>query len=285
MNCSKNLYHRLGAIFLFGFAILAHGSVSDEALQKQYGGTVLTLRQFYPGHHLHFDAAGKLDSAVAPGAWTVDGQVRVKTISLIDGVVHIQGQRMLLFFDTESKQLRDVGSLTKQDTARKHLYNKKVDKWAADAGGIEIEVECGVTHPKEADLIKAMNAVFLGPGEALVGVVPDFWKWYLSEPRLGLQEEGVLRVGGGVSSPFPTYKPDPTFTQQARGAGYSASTTLGLVVDQDGSPQHIQVLKPAGMGLDEQAVSTVRTWRFYPAQSDGRAVRAMIAVEVDFHLY
>jgi TonB family protein len=256
-------------------------------LQKQYGGKVLTLRQFYPGHHLHCDAVGKLDSAVAPGAWTVDGQVRIKTISLKDGVVHILGQRVLLFFDTESKQLRDVGSLTKKDTAMKR-FREKVDEWAADEGRIEIEVKCGLSQPETADLINAMNAVFLAPGEALAGVVPDFWKSYLSEPKLGSRvsvEEGVSRVSRDVSPPLPKYNPQPSFSQQARGAKYQAITTLRLIVDQGGLPQHVQILQPGGMGLDEVAVSAVRTWRFDPAKRDGKAVRVWIAVDVDFHLY
>jgi len=294
MNLSKNFSHRFGAVFFFGFTILAHGSVSDAQLQKQYGGKVLTIRQFYPGYHLHFDATGKLDSAVAPGAWTVDGQVQVKTIVLKDGVVHILGQRLLLFFDTESKQLRDVGSLTTKDTAMKRFSRKNVDEWAVEEGRIEIEVECGMTHPKKADLIKAMNAVFLAPGEALAGVAPDFWKSYLSEPKLGLRErwarqisveEGVSDVTGGFSLPVPAYQPEPPFSQQARQAGYMAITTLGLLVDQDGLPQHIQILQPAGMGLDENAVGAVRTWRFHPAQREGKTARAWIAVNVDFHLY
>jgi hypothetical protein len=104
-------------VLFLGLAALAHGTVNSADLQKQYEGQVLTMRQFYPGKHLHFDAAGKVASAVTPGTWTVDGQVRVKDISLKDGVVHIQGQRLFLFFDPNSKQLRDVGSVTKTDKA------------------------------------------------------------------------------------------------------------------------------------------------------------------------
>src|SRR5580704_193497 len=65
MNFIKHFRRRSGAILLFGLTILAHGSVNDAELQKQYQGQVLTLRQFYPGKHLHFDTTGKLVSAVA----------------------------------------------------------------------------------------------------------------------------------------------------------------------------------------------------------------------------
>jgi TonB family protein len=39
------------------------------------------------------------------------------------------------------------------------------------------------------------------------------------------------------------------------------------------------------MGLDEQAIEAVKTWRFRPATLDGKPVDAQIAVEVNFRLY
>jgi hypothetical protein len=86
--------------------------------------------------------------------------VRVQAISLKDGVVRILGRRLFFFFDPESKQLRDVGSLTKKDKARKVFGGNVVD-WAAEEGTTEIEVQCGVAYPEMGDLRKAMNAVFL----------------------------------------------------------------------------------------------------------------------------
>ena len=283
MNVSKHLCHWCGAILLFGFTIPAHGSVNSADLQKQYEGQVLTLRQFYPGERLHFDKGGKLANAVTPGAWTVDGQVQFKGISLKDGVVHIRGQRLFLFFDPETNQLRVVGSVTKADSARK-LFRKKVDEWAAKHGKIEIEVECGAPQPEMADLTQAMNAVFLAPGEALAGVVPDLWKSYLA-PKAASAGRGAYRVGGGVTAPRATFAPDPSYPEQARQAGYQAVTVLWLIVGSDGLPHDIRLVRPVGMGLDEAAVSTVSTWRFDPAKKDGSGVPVMINVEVSFKLY
>jgi TonB family protein len=259
--------------------------VNNADLQKQYEGQVLTLRQFYQGEHLHFDAAGKLAYPGMPGAWTVDGKVRVKDISLKDGVVHIRAQRLFLFFDPETKQLRDVGSVTKTDSAS-NLFREKVDEWAAKQGKIEIEVECGVTQPEMADLTKAMNAVFLAPGESLAGVLPDLWKGYDAGNYLDPKGRGAYRVGGSVSAPHKTYAPEPPYTETARGAQYHhALTVLFLIVDPDGLPQNIRVAKASGMGLDEAAASTVSTWRFDPAKKDGSPVAVMINLEVSFHLF
>jgi TonB family protein len=194
---------------------------------------------------------------------------------------------LVLFFDPENKQLRDVGSVTKTDNARK-LFRKR---WAAKQGKTEIEVECGVAQPEMADLTKAMNAVFLAPGEALAGVVPYFWKRYLepkasgSPPPLPEGAAMVHRVGGTVSAPRETYAPNPSYTELARQAGYQAGALLWLIVDRDGSTRSIMIVRPAGMGLDESAVDAVRTWRFDPAKRDGKEVSVQVNIEVNFHLY
>jgi TonB family protein len=305
MNFGKGLCHRFGAILLFGLTMLAHGSVSDADLQKQYGGKVLTLRRFYPGKFLHFDAAGQLhflhfdgadkpDSTVTPGAWTVNGQVRVQTIYLKDGVIHIWGQRLFLFFDPEEKQLRALDSVTKTEPISK-LFREKVGDWAAQEGKIEIAVECGVAHPEMSDLTKVMNAVFLAPGETLASwvLVPDFWNSYLSKPNLGPTVRanllgialGLEHGRSGVSPPLQTYAPEPSYSDIAHRAKYHATTTLAVVVDPDGSPHHIQILTPAGLGLDEAAVAAVSTWRFDPGKRYGIAIPLLVEVQVSFSLY
>ena len=58
-----------------------------------------------------------------------------------------------------------------------------------------------------------------------------------------------------------------------------------IVVATDGRPINIRVVNSLGMGLDEKAIETVRTWRFEPGQKDGHPVNVEMAVEVDFHLY
>jgi periplasmic protein TonB len=96
---------------------------------------------------------------------------------------------------------------------------------------------------------------------------------------------GVFRPGRGVTPPRPIYSPDPEFSEEARKAKYQGTCTLMIVVATDGRPINIRVVNSLGMGLDEKAIETVRTWRFEPGQKDGHAVNVEMAVEVDFHLY
>ena len=96
---------------------------------------------------------------------------------------------------------------------------------------------------------------------------------------------GVYRPGRGVSPPRPIYYPEPEFSEEARKAKYQGVCTLMIVVDTDGRPTNLRVVNSLGMGLDEKALETVRTWRFEPGLKDGHPVKVEIAVEVDFHLY
>ncbi|HME36294.1 MAG TPA: energy transducer TonB [Candidatus Sulfotelmatobacter sp.] len=96
---------------------------------------------------------------------------------------------------------------------------------------------------------------------------------------------GVFHMGSGATPPRAIYSPEPEFSDEARKAKYQGVCTLGVIVDANGHPTNIRVLNSLGMGLDEKAIETVKTWRFEPAMKDGHPVRFEIAVEVDFHLY
>jgi len=96
---------------------------------------------------------------------------------------------------------------------------------------------------------------------------------------------GAYRAGRGVTPPRPIYSPDPEFSEEARKAKYQGTCTLMIVVSADGRPTNIRVVNSLGMGLDEKAIETVKTWRFEPGLKDGHPVNVEMAVEVDFHLY
>jgi TonB family protein len=58
-----------------------------------------------------------------------------------------------------------------------------------------------------------------------------------------------------------------------------------LVVGTDGKPHDVRVVRMLGLGLDEEAIKTVKEWTFEPALKDGQSVPVQINVEVNFRLY
>ncbi len=96
---------------------------------------------------------------------------------------------------------------------------------------------------------------------------------------------GIMNVGGGVSAPTLVSRVDPEFTEEARSANFQGNVAIQLVVDQQGNPQNIHVVRRAGMGLDEKAMEAVREYRFHPAMYQGHPVAVQIVIDVDFHLH
>jgi TonB family protein len=96
---------------------------------------------------------------------------------------------------------------------------------------------------------------------------------------------GAYSVGGGVSAPIPIYKPEPAYSEEARKAKYQGTVVLWIVVDAQGSVTDAKVVRPLGLGLDEKALETVRTWKFKPALRNAVPVPVRVIVEVSFRLF
>jgi TonB family protein len=96
---------------------------------------------------------------------------------------------------------------------------------------------------------------------------------------------GVMQMGGGVSAPQLLYSPDPEFSDEARRAKYQGICLVGLIVDAQGNPQQIKIVRPLGMGLDEKAIEAVKQYKFKPAMYKGKPVAVAINIEVNFRIY
>ena len=96
---------------------------------------------------------------------------------------------------------------------------------------------------------------------------------------------GAYSVGGNVSAPIPIYRPDPPYSEEARKAKYQGTVVLYIVVDTTGAVTDCRVVKPLGLGLDEKAVETVRTWKFKPGMRNDVPVPVRVMVEVSFRLF
>lgn len=96
---------------------------------------------------------------------------------------------------------------------------------------------------------------------------------------------GVFKVGGGISAPRPLSTPDPEYTEEARNAKTQGTCILWMIVDDQGRPRDIRVVRGLGYGLDAKAIEAVKQWKFQPSMKDGHPVNVQISVEVGFKLY
>ena len=100
-------------------------------------------------------------------------------------------------------------------------------------------------------------------------------------------KEGIEHIGrgAGVTPPMPVHTVDPPYTDYARTEKIQGTVTLQIIVDTKGLPQNVHVLKPIGYGLDQNAVETVRKFRFKPALKDGKPVAVYMTIAINFRLY
>ncbi len=96
---------------------------------------------------------------------------------------------------------------------------------------------------------------------------------------------GIYHVGGGVAAPQLIFAPDPEFSDEARRAKFQGVCVVSLIVDAQGNPQRVQVVRRLGMGLDQKAVDAVKQYRFKPATLQGKPVPVEVNIEVTFRIY
>ncbi len=276
----------------------ANASDLENHLRDEYLGKIFVLRGFYSENQLRYDSSGALIGAASPGDWTGDGFVLIKQIQGSSRGLEVNARRMLIV-EADDKEFQFLQE------------NEKGMPW------LKIRVEIDHPSPEQADA--ALAKVFLTAQDDLADLVSDYWKPCLLAAASGRDErfhfdQKLATVPGVTGSetataaptaseekpPFdcsthshhrrgvhPTaiYQPSPEYSDEARRAKYQGVVVMKLVVNQEGIPTNIRIIRPLGMGLDEKALECVRKWKFQPAEDEGRPIPMEIAVEVSFHLY
>ena len=96
----------------------------------------------------------------------------------------------------------------------------------------------------------------------------------------------VYRLGSGIVSPKILVEVKPTYTAEAMRAKIQGTVWLEAVVLPDGSVGNVQITRSLDptFGLDQEAIKTVKRWRFVPGSRQGRPVAVLVEVEMTFTL-
>lgn len=114
---------------------------------------------------------------------------------------------------------------------------------------------------------------------------PQNGRWQTLQGREPVSEDDPMRLQRGDTPPRPIKTVEAVFSDEARRKGIGGTVLISMVVDKDGVPTHVFVLKSVGYGLDENALKAARQYRFQPATHDGDPVAVRISVQVNFNLY
>ncbi|MGZ4789625.1 MAG: energy transducer TonB [Terriglobales bacterium] len=276
------IWRRVATVILLLFAVTAPSFADDlgHKLQDEYKGKILLIRGFYQDNHLHYNQDGTLQGTGHAGSWTT-GFIHVQKLSVKRDAVEIRGERTV--------QVTGGG---------KDLFHPLVidDK---------IDIKVDETAEDETAIRWSLAKVFVGPEEKLTDLLPEYWQGFVASTENPSQTlwarvkssdgkkrpecvestvEKPCQVEKGVQPPKIIVAHDPIYPEAARTAKLQGTTVLWMVVDENGVPAKIRIQRAIGCGLDDQAVETVRGWRFHPATRDGKPIAVQINVEVNFRL-
>jgi TonB family protein len=95
---------------------------------------------------------------------------------------------------------------------------------------------------------------------------------------------GVYQIGSGVTPPEVLKQVRPTYTPDALRAMIRGSVVVEVVVQRDGTPAGIRVVRSLDSGLDRMAVEAVREWRFKPGRLGDTPVDVLVTIILDFNV-
>ncbi len=312
MRCFREL-----VLLLVALSIASHADSTDlrQYLRDHYEGKTFVLRSFSAGDHLFYNSSGELTKGASSDDWTTNGFIRLDRAELTDGRLSLEATRLVVISEQEQFRLHVAMRPGPPNREQPLLVEIEADLVAKDPASDEVDRLLSkiflTSHDRLSDLVadywkpcvpqalagkdkichfSSEILAVLGiarPPETKTEALPSGSSITLRPKPVGILDEtnALFHVGGAVSAPRLLEHHEPPFSDAARAIKYQGTMTLGLIVDKEGVPGNLRILKPLGCGLDWQAIQAVSSWRFQPAEKDGQPVRVEIAVEVDFRLY
>jgi TonB family protein len=245
-------------VFLAQVSCAHADSVKDE-LNHKYKNQLLALRSPLTGRTQKFDSSGQPLNAPAGGQWLFYGGIYVEKLDLSKETLRLEGPQV---------------APTGQKKKGKPVF-VPIGKFIT----VEIHLDQPLVSADQAQVV--MDRVFFLGAEALQHTQPEYRRSYNAGsvgPVYSISKEGV-------KYPQSVYTPDPEFSEKARRAKYQGTAILNAVVDKEGNVSRIRLVRPLGMGLDENAMEALKTWRFRPGTYNGQPVAVEMNIEVAFNLY
>jgi TonB family protein len=95
----------------------------------------------------------------------------------------------------------------------------------------------------------------------------------------------VVQIDTGAATPVEiTFKPNPVYTDEARGLRLEGEVLLEVSFGANGALHVNRVVRGLGHGLDEAAISAANKMRFKPASRGGQPVDSTAVVHVMFQM-
>jgi TonB family protein len=164
---------------------------------------------------------------------------------------------------------------------------------AGSAAGLEGAPPVAPEHDPRVSILqlsKALN-VMLAPtlDDSVIATLPAYWQNYFAtkegKARAQRVDASALRPGGDVKPPHLLTVLDPASSDYAQKNNIAGMVFLQMVVDAQGRPGAVTIVRPIGFGLDERAVEAVEHAQFRPGTLNGKPVSEVVNLQVTFRIY
>lgn len=119
--------------------------------------------------------------------------------------------------------------------------------------------------------------------------MPEFWQIYYKAQASGADyhphDPAVLRSNAVDQQAKPLTAINPGSNEYAQANGIVGQALYQAVIGTDGKAGEIAVIRPIGVGLDENAVAAIRKATFQPATKAGQPVAESLNLAVLFRIY
>ena len=256
-----------------------------DGVLNQLKDQPLFLRGCWHGDNLVFAHDGTAAEHYPPASFTLSG-IDVEKARFHGDYLELQGRRAGLEFEHDGTP------------------HRVQLKWMGHSGKVTVRI---FGKPGE-DFGPALHAVFAPDLPSLFPSLKDYWRAVgnryeqaalaneqvqtstdaaLSNPSPAVKpgEGKVEHIEGSVKPPILLSQVNPTFTDEARGLRYSANVEVYMWVGPSGRPSHLTIVRPAGLGLDENALAAAAQYRFKPATNNGVPALVDLYVDVNFKIF
>lgn len=121
----------------------------------------------------------------------------------------------------------------------------------------------------------------LSPAMASIPVTPENKK--LIETMMSNTK--ISKANPGDSYPVPIKTPEAEFPPDLRARAMEGACLISVVVDANGSPQAMRVVRSMREEFDEKALEAVAKYLFSPAKKNKIAIPVRMFIEVNFRLH
>ena len=275
----------ISSCLIFCLPLLVVAAESPKDVAHNLKGKTVFLRGMYIENDLAFDSQGNATGTATRGPFSVSA-IKIEKATLDGATIELTGHRGGLIFlgpaTPSHPEQFDFVRFSPETHIRIATDPKNPESFQSLVSKIfaaNIEEALAEDNPEERQAALESLAEVAPPSVKSAAVISGL----PGGTQRDSPNNGVRRVGGGVTAPRVVYSVPPSPPAGvSRASVRSGICVLNLIIDKTGFPTRIRVAKSLTPEQDKAAVVAVSQYRFAPAIYENHPVAVEVNIEVNF---